>query len=105
MAVNFGRHSAVALPTLAPHANHLSPLSRFFIETGYWLIPKPADQVMILEDALDADSQKATLSSLPEFAQARKQGDFNPVLSMLTSLLFCAVALGLSGQQLAKVEY
>ena len=74
MAINYGRHSAVSLPTLAPEAQHLSPVTRTMIEMGYWVMPKPADQLMMLEDALDAHAHKSTLSNLPEFHQARRRG-------------------------------
>lgn len=103
--MNYGRHAVVALPTLMPGAPALSPVSSTLVELGYWLLPKPADFIMILEDAQNAAKEKATLGSLPEFAIVREQGELDPVASLLSSFVFSVVMLAVAGVQLAKTEY
>jgi ABC-type transport system involved in multi-copper enzyme maturation permease subunit len=102
--MNYGRHAAVALPDMVPGAK-LPAFSSAFIELGYWVIPKPADILMVLEDVMEAGSEKATLSQIPEFHKMRKRGAFDPVASLFSSFLFAAVILAISGMHLAKTDY
>lgn len=103
--MNYARHSMVALPTLSPNANHISGFSSSLSELGYWVLPKPADFLMILEDALHADKHRATLGSLPEFETVRRMGAFDPVAALVTSFLFSIAMLLLAGMQLKKTDY
>lgn len=104
--VNYGRYAMLALPTLAPQeVRPLSPLTRGLMETGYWALPKPADFMMMLEDLLDAEKDKATLSSMPEFRHGRENGLFQPFASMAASLAFGVVMIVLAGRQLNETEY
>lgn len=105
LALNFGRHSLVVLPELHPQAQLPSGLTAFLADLGYWLMPKPADMIMILERALDAGRDKATLASLPEMAAAWNRDAIDPLLTVLSSLLFTAVMLVLAGRQLQQTDY
>lgn len=102
--VNYARHAAMALPELSNGAE-MSGGSLFLINLGYWVLPKPADMLILLEDALGAASMKTTLSSLPEFAAVQRLGAFDPLLSMASIFLFVALMLALAGYQLRKVDY
>jgi hypothetical protein len=105
VGINYGRHAAVALPHLGANTPTLSPFTLFLVDAAYWMLPKPLDCQMLLEQALGAGAHLATLSSLPEFARVREAGEFFPSAAVFTSLLFSVVVLALAGRQLRKVEY
>ncbi len=104
-ALNYGRHSAVALPSLAPEMAPLSPAASFLLEAGYWCLPKPSDYVVILEQALNAKAHMTTLSALPEFAKVQELGAFEPGGIVFSSLVFAVVLLMAAGRKLEKTDY
>lgn len=104
-AVNYARHAALSLPLLAPDTQGLSSLSVFFVDLAYWCLPKPADMFLILESALNSQAHMATLSSVPEFATVRGMGEFHPLLSVLSGLVFAVVPLTMAGKRLATTDY
>src|SRR5262249_45381877 len=85
--INYARHAAVALPDTAPTVK-LPAFTSTLIDLGYWMMPKPADYLMLLEDAMDAQKEKATLSQLPDFARMRERGGFDPFAIVFSSLIF-----------------
>ena len=95
--MNFGRHSVVAheIPGLTAKSSVL-------MDAGYWVMPKPADLNMVLDDALQSDGIAATAE---EFRKVREKGQFHPELSVLASLLFAAVLLAGSAYELQKMDY
>ncbi|HEV3122539.1 MAG TPA: transcriptional regulator [Isosphaeraceae bacterium] len=101
-AMNYGRHAAVARPRLAPGLAPFPPLFRNMIEAGYWLLPKPADLVILLDRALQAD---AHFFVQPEFAAVQAMHAFHPALSVLTSALFAAAVLAIAARELATTDY
>lgn len=103
LAVNYGRDAALALPTLAPQTDPLSPVTLFILNAGYWILPKPADFIIVLENALGAHTHMATLSTLPEFAAASQGGSAE--LSIVTAILFTVAVLAIAGRQLAARDY
>jgi ABC-type transport system involved in multi-copper enzyme maturation permease subunit len=105
LGINYGRHAVLALPVLAPEARPLSPLSSFAAEVGYWILPKPADMIVILEQAYQAGDHMTGLSHLPEFQYVLARERFDASLSLFTSLLFCLAMLAVAGRQLAEVDY
>lgn len=105
LGINYGRHSAVALPHLAPETPHLSSFTMYLVDAAYWILPKPLDCQILLEEALQSGSHLATLSSMPEFSKVRELGEFNPIASILTTLLLCGSLVGYSGRELNKLEY
>lgn len=106
MAMNYARNSTLALPQLAPkEQTSLSPVSVALVETGYWVMPKPADMIVLLEDSLQAQKHKTTLSNLPEFRAVREQGKFDPVLILLSTAGFIIFILAVAGLQIGKVDY
>ncbi len=104
-ALNYARHSAVAYAQLAPGAEPLPAATGVLVGLAYWLLPKPADLVVLLETALGASSDQATLASLPEFHHVIQLGEFHPALALVSSLAFCGVALALAAYQLEHTEY
>ncbi|MBM4072953.1 MAG: transcriptional regulator [Planctomycetes bacterium] len=103
LAVNLGRDAAIALPVVAPTMPPLSAFTATLIDAAYWILPKPADLVMILERALNADTYMATLSSLPEMAAARTS--WSPEASIATAVGFSAITLGYACRMLGKKDY
>jgi ABC-type transport system involved in multi-copper enzyme maturation permease subunit len=103
--LNYARYSVVAYPRLAPGAEPLPALTTGSVEVAYWVLPKPADLAVLLERMLGTGADQATLSSLPEFDQAIRQGAFYPELVLVSSLLFCAAMLALAAYQLSQTDY
>lgn len=103
--INYGRFTAMAMPQLGSQARQLSPATKTLIDVAYWMMPKPADMVITLQDLLNAEKHSATLRNAPVVKDAIDRGAYDPLLSLLSSLGFGIVMLGLAGAQLAKVEY
>jgi hypothetical protein len=72
------------------------------LDVGYWIMPKPLDLMMILDNALGAGEHVQTI---PELEQVQRMGLFYPELSVLSSILAAAVILGIAAWQLAVTEY
>ncbi len=90
-AVDVRRHSAAAD---APAAK--APPA---VEAAYWVLPKPADVVMLLDGVLQSDRH------FQAPAQQAMQKAVDPELSLLTSLLFTGAVLGLAGRRFVTREY
>jgi hypothetical protein len=105
LGVNYARHAALALPVLAADTAPPSSLSLFFLQASYWILPKPMDCLVLLEQALQARAHMATLSALPEFALAIEKGTFDSLGAMLTAALFAGLMLAWAGKRLATAEY
>ncbi len=101
--MNYGRHTVVALPYLEPDAAPLSSSIQGLTEVGYWILPKPGDCVIVLDQALGASDHFDVLPKT--FRVAVEREAFDPGLSLLTSLLFSATLLAAAGQQLAATDY
>ncbi len=104
-AMNFGRHVVVSLPALSPDVGALPPVSSFLTEAGYWILPKPMDMVIMLEQLLEAGKHFDTLSVQPFVVAMQHGGYWDPMLSLISSLLFGVVMLILSARQLAQTDY
>ena len=95
--MNFGRDAIVAHEPVG-----LSDGTRFMVEAGYWILPKPADLNAIFDDALETQSFAA---GVPEIGAARKKGKLNLPLSVLASLLFAGAMFGIAAYEFRKAEY
>lgn len=104
-AVNYGRHYAVVFGDLNPGAPALPGFTVFLSELGYWILPKPADFTIMLENALNLGAGLVTLKGQPPFATVIQKEHFHPLLSIFTSCLFPAFALWASASQLSKTDY
>ena len=94
---NFARHAAVAREGTAEFQTSSTAL-----EAGYWLLPKPADMSLILYQVIGADG---FVSEFDEFRAVRDKDAFHPAMSLLASLAFGAVMLGLAARELEAAEY
>jgi ABC-type transport system involved in multi-copper enzyme maturation permease subunit len=95
--MNFGRHAMVAHDPVG-----MSEGSRFVVEVGYWVLPKPADLNAIFDDALETQSFSA---GVPEIAMVRKKGRLSLPMSVLASLLFAGAMFGIAAHEFRKAEY
>jgi ABC-type transport system involved in multi-copper enzyme maturation permease subunit len=102
---NYGHHLAYALPTLSQGHGELSPVTYFFAQVGYWLLPKPADMEWILQDALGAGKYVFAISESEGFKQAIAGRAIDKWWSVLSSAAFSLVMLGISTRHLAQTEY
>jgi ABC-2 family transporter protein len=79
-----------------------TPAASALMEVGYWVMPKPADLGILLSDSLQANN---LLSRMAESKTLREHGAFHPELSILSSLIFMVVLLGLAGYEFVKTDY
>jgi hypothetical protein len=100
--MNYGRHAVVALATLAPEARPLPDSFTTLTEVAYWVLPKPADLMIVLDQALASEEH---FSTLPEFEVVRKTGALDAELSLFTSMLFTVGVLALASRQLSQTDY
>jgi ABC-type transport system involved in multi-copper enzyme maturation permease subunit len=105
MGVNYGRHAATALPILAPETPPLSSFTLFLTDLSYWVLPKPADLIVALEQALGAQAHLTTLSRSPEYSAIQELGRWDPAGAVTTTLLFTFLPLAMAGRQLEKIDY
>jgi ABC-type transport system involved in multi-copper enzyme maturation permease subunit len=102
LGMNYGRHVAVALPYLDSSATDLAGSFGGMVEVGYWIMPKPADMGIVLAQLLQATGSFATV---PEFEVVLKQGHFDPLWSIVSSLLCAVVLLGIAVHQFMTTDY
>jgi hypothetical protein len=95
--MNFGRHAMIAHDPAG-----MSDGSKAAVEVGYWVLPKPGDLNVILDDALET---QAFAAGVPEFDAARKKGHLNLYLSALASLAFAGAMLGIAAWEFRNAEY
>lgn len=100
--INYARHAVVAQPTLAPESPPYPAVVQVTAEAGYWLMPKPGDLLLLLDQALGTSDH---LGGIPAFAVVLKEQAFSPELSLLSSLLFSLVLLALASWQLEATDY
>jgi ABC-type transport system involved in multi-copper enzyme maturation permease subunit len=105
VGVNYGRHAAVALPILAPESPPLSSFTLFLADASYWVLPKPADLIAILEQALNTQAHLATLSRSPEYAAVQQLDKWDPAAAATTTLLFAFLPLIMAARQLEEIDY
>lgn len=103
--MNVGRHFVVGFTDLAGQSAQLGPATNILSEVGYWIIPKPADMYILLEKAMNAGQSTQPLYDQPWFRVVEQQSMFFPELSLLSSIVFAVVMLGISAQQLNSTDY
>lgn len=101
LGVNYGRYAVLAAHDLTPEATATGSL-HLLTEACYWLLPKPADLLAILDAGLGLDEHFATA---PPLERAWQHGHILPELSVFTSLLTTAALLGVSAHKLSTTDY
>jgi ABC-2 family transporter protein len=99
LGMNLGRHTALTLPEL----ENLSPLFNGLMETGYWVLPKPADLGAILVEALQGPGGGGT--DLFRIDLLEQKGAWHPGLSVLASLLAGISLLAVAAREFATADY
>jgi hypothetical protein len=95
--MNFGRH---AVEVHAAQA--ITPAGRTMMEVCYWVLPKPADMQLDLYYALQ---EKGFSAGYPELEKLKEQGKFYPELSLLASVFFAVVMLGIAAREFQTTDY
>lgn len=99
--MNYGRHFLALAAHIAPESSITKQLT-WLADTGYWILPKPADLSMVLFDALGA----ANFYHQPFDPAALAQvGFFSLTCSILTSLLATGYFLLAAAKQWNTVDY
>ncbi|MBM3993873.1 MAG: transcriptional regulator [Planctomycetes bacterium] len=104
-AVNYGRDFALVYAELNPGAPPLPAFTSAFSELGYWLLPKPADFLIVFEQCLELGQVTTTLASQPPFSTVLRTEQFHPLASLASSALFPVVALWAASSHLASQDY
>ncbi len=91
--MNFGHHEALAL------GQGLNPSFGWLLEGGYWFLPKPWDLLLMQREVLHADVQ------LPQYELLKGLSAFHLEFSLLASLAFAVVTLGLSAYEFVHTDY
>jgi ABC-type transport system involved in multi-copper enzyme maturation permease subunit len=102
-AVNLGRYVVALAPQFhADPSLYSSQLTRL-ADWGYWLLPKPADLLVLLDTELAAGEHFDALA--PILRQAQQQGLIASEWSVATSLVFGIVILGLAAREFTVLDY
>lgn len=103
--MNLGRHFLIGLESLTQGRVAPGMLTAWITEVGYWLLPKPADVVIVQEQILGASAYTATLSKQPAIQAVLDGNAFLPDFSILASLAFGVGAVLIAARQLSKLDY
>ena len=101
-AMNTARDSLLEIQASDPKAAKMGERVRPLVEVGYWILPKPADLVVILDDAIRGEEHFALQK---ELSQVKGRPEFRPTLSILSSLAFAAALIALSSRQFEETDY
>jgi ABC-type transport system involved in multi-copper enzyme maturation permease subunit len=102
LAVNYARHSAVAFRELAPEMPGPMPITMWMLEPIYWCLPKPADLMMLLEDALRSSQH---FMPVAEYEKVRQAGMFYPVASVVSSIVSSLVVFVAAAWEFERIDY
>ena len=91
--MNFGHHEALAL------GRGLDPTFNAILEGGYWFLPKPWDLLMMQREVLHADVK------LHQYEVLSQINAFHLELSLLASMAFAVVTLGLASYEFVHTDY
>lgn len=97
LAMNVGRHAVIAYDL-----EQFSVASRLLSEASYWILPRPADSVAVLYDALHS---KPLETRLTDFGRVIDKGAFRPMLSLVASLVFSLVIAVMAAYEIETHDY
>jgi ABC-type transport system involved in multi-copper enzyme maturation permease subunit len=86
-------------------ATQVPQLASIFAEAGYWVLPKPVDIILLLEQIIGTGEHQGTLANVVHLPELQRAGGFHPEMSLLTSALFSVLMLLLSGYELSGTDY
>jgi hypothetical protein len=101
-AMNYGRHAVVALPYLEPEMPFSAEIQGM-TEAGYWILPKPGDMLIVLDQTLEASEHFDLLPAF--FREVVKRQAVQLELALLTSLLFSVGILAVAARQFRTMDY
>lgn len=96
--MNLGRHYVWTLKEMEGLPGSFTLLA----DTGYWLLPKPADLGVMLTEALRAEKDFVGTFDLTTL---KARGGWHPETSLLASILFGLSILGLAARELSTTDY
>ena len=80
----------------------MSPAFGFLVELGYWVLPKPLDNHVILVNALQAEN---LFSHAVKTQALIAHNAWHPGLSVMASLLTGTVLLGIAAWEFVQADY
>jgi ABC-type transport system involved in multi-copper enzyme maturation permease subunit len=86
-------------------ATQVPQLASVFAEIGYWILPKPVDIILLLEQLIGTGEHQGTLADMAHFPELQQMGGFHPELSLLTSALFAVGMLLIASYELGTTDY
>lgn len=95
--MNFTHHRFTAFPV-----EGMSGVGHFFLDAGYWLLPKPLDMGGLFYDAMSAEKLSMPMD---ELRILKERGQSYPEASVAASLGFAAVTLGLAAYEFEQTDY
>ncbi len=104
VAVNHGRHFAVVFPELND-GYELPGFTVFLAEAGYWLLPKPVDLTIMMENALNLGANMMTLKDQKHIGLVLDKDLFFPIASILSSCLCPVFLMWAAASQLSQTDY
>lgn len=100
--MNYGHHAVLSQRYLDRQAPASAPGFRALIEAGYWVLPKPADLLLVYDRALDAQEH---FGMPAEYAVLQSHGMLHLELAVLTSVLAAGLLLVGAGWEFRRLEY
>lgn len=101
-AMNYGRHASVAAASASNNVATQTTGFRWAREAAYWVLPKPADLLILLDRVLQAGDHLATV---PEFDTVQRLGAFHPTMAVLSSILFASALLAVAIREFEATDY
>lgn len=100
--VNYGRFVMHEVYAVAPKEASIPTGFVGFVEAIYWLLPKPADLAIWLEQTIGAAREFAIPSSYENMIDI---GGYHPILSAFSSSLFAIVVFVVATRRFAEIDY
>lgn len=97
-AMNYGRHAL----WLQPELSDLGGVSRFLVESAYWILPKPLDIHLVLMQAIGAETDHRDVVNLTELSRV---GGWLPGLSILASAVAGLALYVAAGYEFVTKDY
>jgi hypothetical protein len=95
--MNFAHHR-----TIMSGVEGLTPLSRFLLDAGYWVLPKPFDMGNLVFDAMRAEVFAVRPEEMKVLAET---GRYHPELAVAANFGFAAGTLGLAAYEFETLDY